>query len=71
MRRNVFRKSFFPATRGYLIKEKAALFLDHIYPEHDVFEFSFGWLEIFKDRHAVNSFRRFRMSWSVDMTLIE
>ena len=48
-----------------------ALFLDHLYPEHDVFEFSNDWLESFKDRHGIKSFRRFGESGSVDMTLIE
>ena len=56
---------------GDLIKEKAALFLDNLYPEHDVFEFSNGWLESFKERHGIKSFRRFGESGSVDMTLIE
>ena len=55
---------------GDLIKEKADLFLDHFYPEHDVFKFSNGWLESFKDRHEIKSIRRFVESGSVDMTLI-
>ena len=56
---------------GDFIKEKATLFLDHLYADHDVFDLSNGWLQSIKYRQGIYSFRRLRESSSVDMTLIE
>jgi hypothetical protein len=44
--------------------------IDHMYPDHPLFEFSNGWLEAFKVRHEIKKHRRFRESDSVDMTTI-
>ncbi|KAL6541699.1 hypothetical protein OROGR_011185 [Orobanche gracilis] len=56
---------------GELLKEKSRIFLKSLYPEAISFEFSNGWLEKFKHRHAIQSFRRFGESGSVDMEKIE
>ncbi|XP_074373781.1 CENP-B homolog protein 2-like [Apium graveolens] len=56
---------------GELLKEKGSIFLKELYPEANSFECSNGWLEKFKQRHAIKSFRRFGESGSVDMEKIE
>ncbi|OAE21130.1 hypothetical protein AXG93_4441s1000 [Marchantia polymorpha subsp. ruderalis] len=56
---------------GDLIKEKTAYFLAELYPRYVAFEFSNGWLEAFKNRHTIKSYRRFGESGSVNMALIE
>ncbi|KAL6498450.1 hypothetical protein OROHE_026718 [Orobanche hederae] len=56
---------------GELLKEKGRIFLKSLYPEAISFEFSNGWLEKFKHRHAIQSFRHFGESGSVDMEKIE
>jgi hypothetical protein len=55
---------------GDLVKEKGAIFLNRIYPDHDPFEFSNGWLESFKNRYGIRSFRRFGESGSVNMARV-
>lgn len=55
---------------GDLLKEKGAVFLKQIYPEQDRFEFSNGWLESFKKRYEIRSFRRFGESGSVNMARV-
>jgi hypothetical protein len=55
---------------GDLIKENAAKILDHLHPGHELFEFSNGWLEAFKLRHGIKSFRRFGESGFVDMNVV-
>ncbi len=55
---------------GDLIKENAAKILDRLHPDHELFEFSNGWLEAFKLRHRIKSFRRFGESGSVDMNVV-
>ncbi|TPX46682.1 hypothetical protein SeLEV6574_g03102 [Synchytrium endobioticum] len=56
---------------GDLIKENGAKVLDRLYPDHPPFEFSNRWLEAFKARHGIHSFRRFGESGSVDVNFIE
>jgi hypothetical protein len=55
---------------GDLTKEKAAYFLAELYPSHRAFEFSNGWLESFKNRHDIKSYRRVGESGSA-MVVIE
>jgi hypothetical protein len=56
---------------GDLTKEKAAYFLAELYPGHGAFEFSNGWLESFKNRRGIKSYRRFGESGSANMAVIE
>jgi hypothetical protein len=56
---------------GDLTKEKAAYFLAELYPGHGAFEFSNGWLEAFKNRCDIKSYRRIGESGSANMTVIE
>ncbi|KAI1001194.1 hypothetical protein K3495_g7004 [Podosphaera aphanis] len=56
---------------GDLLKLKGGYFLKELYPDAGPFEFSNGWLDRFKARYSIKSFRRFGESGSVDMTLIE
>ncbi|XP_065866608.1 CENP-B homolog protein 2-like [Euphorbia lathyris] len=56
---------------GELLKEKGNYFLKELCPAATSFVFSNGWLEKFKQRHAIRSFRRFGESGSVDMKKIE
>ncbi len=44
---------------GDLTKEKVAYFLAELYPGHRAFEFSNGWLEAFKNRRDIKSYRCF------------
>jgi hypothetical protein len=44
--------------------------LDRLHPSHELFEFSNSWLEAFKLRHEIKSFRRFGESGSVDMNVV-
>jgi hypothetical protein len=53
-----------------LVKEKGAVFLNWIYTEHEQFEISNGWLERFKVRYGICSFRRFGESRSVNMSTV-
>ncbi len=55
---------------GDFIKENAAKILDHLHPGHELFEFSNGWLEAFKLRHGIKSFRRFGENGSIDMNVV-
>jgi hypothetical protein len=56
---------------GHFTKEKAAYFLAELYPSHGAFEFSNGWLEAFKNRRSIKSYRRFGESGSANMVVIE
>jgi hypothetical protein len=56
---------------GDLTKEKAAYFLAELYPGHGAFEFSNGWLEAFKNRHDIKSYRRFGESGSANMAVFK
>jgi hypothetical protein len=56
---------------GDLTKEKAAYFLAELYPGHGAFEFSNGWLEAFKNRRGIKSYRHFGESGSANMAVIE
>jgi hypothetical protein len=55
---------------GELVRESATKILDRLYPRHEPFEFSSGWLEAFKSRHGIKSYRRFDESGSVDMVAL-
>ncbi|KAH9735644.1 HTH CENPB-type domain-containing protein [Citrus sinensis] len=44
---------------------------EQLYLEATSFEFSYGWLEKFKQQHAIHSFRHFRENGSVDMEKIK
>ncbi len=55
---------------GDFIKENATKILDHLHPGHELFEFSNGWLETFKLRHGIKSFRRFGESGSINMNVV-
>jgi hypothetical protein len=55
---------------GELVRKNATKILDRLYPGHEPFEFSSGWLEAFKSRHGIRSYRRFGKSGSVDMAVL-
>ncbi len=55
---------------GELVRESAMKILDRLYPGHEPFEFSSGWLEAFKSHHDIRSYRRFGESGSVDMVAL-
>jgi hypothetical protein len=54
-----------------LTKEKVAYFLAELYRGHGAFEFSNGWLESFKNRRGIKSYRRFGESRSANTAVIE
>jgi hypothetical protein len=54
-----------------LTKEKVTYFLAELYPSHGAFEFSNGWLEAFKNRRGIKSYRRFEESGSANTAVIE
>jgi hypothetical protein len=56
---------------GDLTKKKAAYFLAELYPGHRAFELSNGWLEAFKNRRDIKSYRRFGESGSTNVAVIE
>ena len=56
---------------GDLLKESARKILDRLHPDHATFEFFNGWLNSFKARRGIRSYRRFGESRSVNMALIE
>ncbi len=56
---------------GDLTKEKVAYFLAELYPGHEAFEFSNGWLEAFKNHRGIKSYRCFGESGSANMVVIE
>jgi hypothetical protein len=56
---------------GDLTKEKVAYFLAELYPGNGAFEFSNGWLEAFKNRRDIKSYRRFGESGLANMAMIE
>jgi hypothetical protein len=55
---------------GELVRESGMKILDWFYPGHEPFEFSSGWLEAFKSRHGIRSYRRFGESGFVDMAVL-
>jgi len=56
---------------GDFTKENAAYFFVELYPGHGAFEFSNGWLEAFKNRCDIKSYRRFGESGLTNMAVIE
>jgi len=55
---------------GDLIKKNTTNILDRLHPGHELFKFSNGWLETFKLRHRIKSFRHFGESGSIDMNVV-
>jgi len=55
---------------GELVRESAMKILDQLYPGHEPFEFSSGWLEAFKSCHGIRSYHCFGESGSVDMAAL-
>jgi hypothetical protein len=55
---------------GELVRECATKILDRLYPRHEPFEFSSGWLEVFKSRHGIRSYCRFGRNGFVDMATL-
>jgi hypothetical protein len=55
---------------GELVRESAMKILDRLYPGHDPFEFLSGWLEAFKSRHGIRSYRHFGENGFVDMVAL-
>jgi len=55
---------------GELVRESARKILDQLYPRHEPFEFSSGWLEAFKSHHGIRSYRRFGESGFVNMAAL-
>jgi hypothetical protein len=53
-----------------MLRAKAACFLQELHPDAPKMAFSQGWLEKFKDRHGIKSFRRFGESDVLDMEAI-
>jgi hypothetical protein len=56
---------------GDLTKENVVYFLAELYPGHEAFEFSNGWLEAFKNCRDIKSYRHFGESGSANMAVIE
>jgi hypothetical protein len=56
---------------GDMLRAKAARFLQELHPDALEMAFSQGWLEKFKDRHMIKSFRRFGESNALDMEVID
>jgi hypothetical protein len=52
---------------GDMLRAKAAHFLQELHPNAPKMAFSQGWMEKFKDRHEIKSFRRFGESGVLDM----
>ncbi len=55
---------------GELVRESATKILDRLYPGHEPFEFSSGWLEVFKSRHGIRSYCRFGEGGSINMAAL-
>jgi hypothetical protein len=53
-----------------MLHAKAARFLQELHPDVPEMAFSQGWLEKFKDRHGIKSFRRFGESSTLDMEAV-
>jgi hypothetical protein len=53
-----------------MLHTKAARFLQELHPDAPDMAFSQGWLEKFKDRHKIKSFRRFGESGMLDMEAV-
>jgi hypothetical protein len=56
---------------GEMIRQKAAQFLERLHPDAPKFKFSNGWLAKFKQRHQIQSHRRFGESGVADTEIIE
>ncbi len=55
---------------GDMLRAKVAHFLQEFHPNAPEMAFSQGWLEKFKDRHGIKSFRRFGESNALDMEAV-
>jgi hypothetical protein len=55
---------------GELVRESATKILDRLYPGHEPFEFSSGWLEVFKSHLGIRSYHCFSESGSIDMVAL-
>ncbi len=55
---------------GELVRKSVTKILDRLYPGHEPFEFSNGWLEVFKSHHGIRSYHRFSESGSIDMATL-
>ncbi len=55
---------------GELVRESATKILDRLYLGDEPFKFSSGWLEAFKSRHGIKSYRCFGESGSVNMVAL-
>jgi len=55
---------------GDMLCAKAARFLQELHPDAPEMTFSQGWLEKFKDRHGIKSFRCFGESGTLDMEAV-
>jgi hypothetical protein len=55
---------------GDMLHAKAARFLQELHLDAPKMAFSQGWLEKFKDRHKIKSFRRFGESGTLDMEAV-
>jgi hypothetical protein len=55
---------------GDMLRAKVARSLQELHPDAPEMAFSQGWLEKFKDRHGIKSFRRFGESSALDMEAI-
>jgi hypothetical protein len=53
-----------------MLRAKAAHFLQKLHPDALKMAFSQGWLEKFKDRHEIKSFRHFGESGALDMEAV-
>jgi len=55
---------------GDMLHAKAARFLEELHHDAPEMAFSQGWLEKFKDRHGIKSFRHFGESSALDMEAV-
>jgi hypothetical protein len=55
---------------GELVRKCATKILDRLYPGHEPFEFSNGWLEAFKSHHGIRSYRHFGENGSINMAAL-
>jgi len=44
--------------------------VDRLYPRHEPFKFSSGWLEAFKSHHGIRSYHRCGESGSINMAIL-
>ena len=55
---------------GDILREKASQFMAILHPDATDLKLYNGWLDSFKNRHGIKSWRRFGESGSVDPTII-